>query len=114
MLHKTSFALAFLLALAPACSKKADQTKKLAGLCVEAGHQLETNSHGADAKTFELMLANAFEACSAACDGDDAASCKHLDDHVAKVCKVAPEICATMCKSVKSPSLKERTCKFAR
>jgi hypothetical protein len=112
MLHKTSLVVAILLALAPACSN-ADRTKKLAALCVEAGRQLETNSPGADAKTFELMLANAFESCSAACDGDDAASCKHLDEHVAKVCKVAPEICASLCKTVKSPSLKARTCKAA-
>jgi hypothetical protein len=115
MLQTTSLALVLVLALGPACSKKSsDRTRKLAALCVEASDQLGRNAGSADPDTFQMMLSNALMACSAACDGDDAASCTQLDGHVRKVCGVAPGMCASLCGSVKSPSLKRATCGFAK
>ncbi|HUJ59534.1 MAG TPA: hypothetical protein VLX92_13605 [Kofleriaceae bacterium] len=107
---------ALLLATAAlvSCSKKSSpDSARLAGLCTEAGRQLTENAGSADGDTFQLMLENAIEACSAACDGDDKASCKSLDSHLQRVCKVAPDICTSFCDSAHG-SLKSSACALAK
>lgn len=102
------------LAFVVACGGKKDDEKraKLADLCVKAGDQLKQDSSNADNDTFEQMLTNALMACSSACDLSDQPSCKALNDHVAKICGVSPDMCKQLCTTVKSDSLKKATCDF--
>jgi len=98
-----------------ACSKKhdSDETKKMAGLCVEAGDVLRQDAKSASPDTFESLLSSALQACSLACDGDDQPSCKALDDHLHKVCNVMGGVCDSLCKTAHSPSLKQTSCAIA-
>ena len=105
--------LALVLPLAVAACSKHDEarTKKLADLCVKAGHSLESAAaENAGADTFESLLESTIEACSQACDGDDQPSCRHLDDHLDIMCKAMPDACTQLCDGAHSDSLKKGTC----
>jgi hypothetical protein len=106
-----AFLVAALSILALACSDK-EKDNKLAKLCVQATEQLGENAGKADPETFQMMLSNALGACSGGCDAGDDASCKSLDGHVAKICKVSPSVCTSLCDTVKSKSLKNASCNF--
>jgi hypothetical protein len=90
-------------------SEERARTEKLARLCVEAGDMLREGRGSGD--TFKLMLENALEACSGACDGQDSSSCRELDGHLTKICGVSPSICSSLCTKAESPSLRETSCK---
>ena len=107
--------VALVLSATAACSRKHDdaRTKKLATLCTQAGDMLAHDSGTADDQSFESILSSALEACSQACDGDDQASCKQLDDHLKKVCHVSSDVCGSLCTTAHSPSLKQTACKLA-
>ena len=92
------------------CSGNKEKAKKLAGLCTEASEMIGKEAGSADADTFMQMLQNALSACSSACDLKDDPSCKLLDGHLGKLCTVAPDMCDSLCGSVKSPSLKKYSC----
>jgi hypothetical protein len=111
----TVVAMAGTLALGGCGSKKDNEKRdKLAKLCVASGDALKNDSGGASAETFQTMLSNALMSCSGACDEGDDASCKALDAHVGKICKVSGDMCAQLCSSVDSKSLKDATCKGAK
>ena len=86
-----------------------ERTETLARLCTEATEMLHEKS-GSDA-TFKLKLQNALQACSGACDGKDASSCRQLDDHLTKICGVSASICSSLCSTANSPSLRETSCR---
>lgn len=96
-----------------ACGKAKDEKgAKLAELCVEATKQLE-NAGNADGETFMLMLQNALQACSGGCDAKDDASCKSLEAHLGKICKVSASVCESLCADATSGSLKKYSCQAA-
>jgi hypothetical protein len=94
-----------------ACSDK-EKENRLAKLCVETTDHLRRDSGTADAETFQMMLSNALQACSGGCDLGDDASCKSLDGHIAKICKVSAGVCTSLCETVESKSLKKASCAF--
>ena len=108
-------ALASAMALG-ACSKKGDDAKKqkLAGLCVQATDMLKNESKGASDDAFRQMITNGLMACSGACDAGDDPSCKTLDSHLEKLCKVSSGICGQLCETADSKSLKEGSCKLSK
>lgn len=107
----TMITIAMTLALGAGCGKGGDagKAKKLAELCVAATDALAKNAEGDD---FMQMVQNGLMACSAACDEKDDPSCKTLAGHIEKVCGVSPDVCSSLCSSVKSASLKQATCDF--
>lgn len=102
-----------LVALFCACDSDDDERKQLASLCTDATNTLHDRAQEADPETFKLMVQNALEACSGACDLDDSPSCSELQGHLEKMCGSMPGACGALCDSVKSPSLKEHSCAIA-
>lgn len=103
------------VALLGACSKNKDseQAQRLGALCTQATDDLKRDAQVADMKTFQMMVSNALLACSGGCDAGDDPSCKALDGHVEKLCKVSASMCTELCKTSEGKSLKDATCRLA-
>jgi hypothetical protein len=87
---------------------KADRRDRLASLCIDTRDQLKHPS--GDSDTFILQLSNVLESCSGACDRDDSASCKSLDEEMGKLCSVDNDMCKKFCDTLTSPSGKKAAC----
>lgn len=86
------------------------KTEKLVKACKIGTDGLENDSSSSDSDSFMKLLGITLEACSGACDRDDAESCTALDKHLEKLCRVDSSICTKLCSTASSPSLKKSTC----
>jgi hypothetical protein len=86
------------------------RTEKLVSACKIGTDGLSSDSSSSDPDSFMKLLSLTLEACSGACDRDDAESCTALDKHLEKLCGVDSSICTKLCSTASSPSLKKSTC----
>lgn len=99
--------------LVTACSKKSGPATD------EAAQRSISACKAADAvdpKTLSLEDSREFfgkhmSVCADACDAKDDASCKSLDAQLTKLCKVAPDACASLCDPSKPGALTDAACK---
>ena len=78
--------------------------------CKLGTDSLEHRTSGGSADSFIKLLSLTLEACSGACDRDDAPSCAALNKHVDKICGVDDSMCKKLCAASDSPSLSKATC----
>jgi hypothetical protein len=86
------------------------KTEKLVNACKIGTDGLESHSSSSSPESFMKLLALTLEACSEACDREDATSCTALDKHVDKICGVDGDLCKKLCTTSDSASLKKATC----
>jgi hypothetical protein len=110
----TRFSIALLIPLLFACHKNHEKTEKLAKLCGDGTEMLKRDAKSASSDDFISILSSTLQACSQACDGDDAPSCKQLGEHLSITCKSMPDMCQTLCTEAKSTSLREQSCELAK
>jgi len=102
-------------AAAPAPAKPAAKPaaggSKMPELCKRAeGHLQKALAEKGDLNEAMKLLT---QSCSLACDDKDQASCGVLTRFMGVFCKTSASSCASLCKTVKSPSLKALACKPA-
>lgn len=100
--------------LAVACSSKKagaptdEKAQQMISAC-KAGDAVDPKSlPDAEAREF---FGKHMSVCASACDAKDDASCKSLDAQIAKLCKVAPDACASLCDPAKPGALTDAACK---
>jgi len=89
---------------------QSQKTEKLVRACKIGTDGLSSDSTSSDPDSFMKLLSLTLEACSGACDREDAESCTALDKHLEKLCGVDSSFCTKMCSTANSPSLKKATC----
>ncbi|MFT3697764.1 MAG: hypothetical protein QM831_31785 [Kofleriaceae bacterium] len=98
------------LILFVACGKKADDenVRRQASACA-AGDAVDMKTlNDADMREF---MSNHLSVCASACDAKDAASCQSVDKQVGALCRVSPEVCASLCDPSKPGSITDAACK---
>lgn len=86
------------------------KTEKLVNACKIGTNGLESDSSSSNPDSFMKLLSLTLQACSQACDREDATSCAELDKHVDKICSADGALCKKLCTTSDSPSLQKSTC----